>query len=632
MADRVAGNPAGGQAAGRDMKRAPAHEHGPNTPATAQVDAGWLFEHIEQPTAFVDDRLRICQWNAAAHRLTGWSAERVAGLDLGSALGIPAATFAAIAGRLHQQGSLQRTALLGRRKGGRQLAVQLTVMPLPQDGAGYLCAFAPAQALSTDEEPRGAPNLDPLIQSVLDAVPTPIAVADGNGRLLHVNPVAEARFQARVGARCCDVYCRHRAGGCATEQAIATRAPVRWNAAPGHCDGQALVARPVTLDDAATPIVLFATEEPAYGPDADELRKFFRAVDQSLVGVLITDADGRIEYANPKLSEICAYSPVELVGTTVFDDSLADAPRALLALPRPTDFSAEWHGEVQCIRKDGRPIVLQVSLSNLRNSRGIVNHWVIVVEDITERSTREAAERALRDQLARASRLAAVGEMASVIAHEINQPLASIANFSAGCIRRLERGELQVEPLVDALKIIARQVTRAGEIVQNVRGLVRREEMTSDALDINTLVEGLLPLVTTLSRTSNCQVHLLLAPALPPVSGQRTQIEQVMLNLIRNGLEAMVSTPPKERRLVIRTARQHTGHVTIEVEDSGCGMGADALHRLGEPFLTTKADGLGLGLSISRTLLEAHGSRLEATPNPRRGMTFRFSLAPAKAD
>jgi C4-dicarboxylate-specific signal transduction histidine kinase len=249
------------------------------------------------------------------------------------------------------------------------------------------------------------------------------------------------------------------------------------------------------------------------------------------------------------------------------------------------------------------------------------------------RRDRRRAERALASaqsvrhqaDLAHAARLSTLGGMAAGLAHELNQPLAAIVAYARGCSRRIESGDASLASLLPAVNEIATQALRAGEILRRIRDFVRHGEQRREPVDVNELVREAARLADLEARQLGVTVRLDLAPGIPVVHADGIQVEQVVLNLVRNGFEAMRETNGRERVLCIRTAGAD-GRVEVAVEDTGSGLPAGIADRLFDPFFTTKRDGLGLGLSISRSLIEANGGRLWAAPNGDGGATFRFAL------
>jgi len=215
--------------------------------------------------------------------------------------------------------------------------------------------------------------------------------------------------------------------------------------------------------------------------------------------------------------------------------------------------------------------------------------------------------------------------MAAAMAHEINQPLCAITNYAQGGVQRLRAGTVEPEALRLAFEEIANEGLRAGQILRGIRNLVQRQGAASDAVDLNALAAEAVRLIEPQARMHGVTVRLEGAEALPPVQADGTQIEQVMLNLMLNGLEAAALAHGRAREVTVATAAQRDA-IEVAVSDTGGGLAPAVEQRLFTPFFTTKAHGLGLGLAICRSIVESHGGRLWASSQPGAGTTFRFSL------
>jgi signal transduction histidine kinase len=247
--------------------------------------------------------------------------------------------------------------------------------------------------------------------------------------------------------------------------------------------------------------------------------------------------------------------------------------------------------------------------------------------DITERKQAEEVSRQQQQKLQQISHLVTVGEMASTLAHEINQPLAAIANYSMGCVRRMRSGSWNADEILSAMEKASEQSERAGRIIQRVRELVRRREPMRSDCDINAMITDIANLIEIDAEKNGVRVGIELDQNVPVVQADKIMLEQAILNMTRNGIESMSETPRGERELTIRTrsgAPEDT--VEIEITDSGCGIPASMDQSLFEPFFTTKPEGLGMGLSICRSIVEFHDGRLSASRNAGRGSTFLLSL------
>lgn len=234
--------------------------------------------------------------------------------------------------------------------------------------------------------------------------------------------------------------------------------------------------------------------------------------------------------------------------------------------------------------------------------------------------------RRLQDRLLHVSRLAAVGEMAAGIAHELNQPLAAVANYAQACERLLGLPDPDLEEVRDALRQITAQAVRAGDIINRLRGLTRAREARGEHTDVNSLILELADLIESDARHHQARCRVELADGLPPLVLDRAQIQQVVLALVRNALEALAEVPAASREVLVRTARAQDGDIMIVVCDNGPGIAPAIAQRLFDPFCTTKPAGTGLGLASSRTIARAHGGTLEHRANTPNGACFELHL------
>jgi PAS domain S-box-containing protein len=324
----------------------------------------------------------------------------------------------------------------------------------------------------------------------------------------------------------------------------------------------------------------------------------------------------------------------EFFGTEYdWDTSLALVPAAereeMYAL-----YARAFRGEKaqleRTITRDGATRDFLVSVHPIVEN-GVVTGATAFLKDISE--LRRAEERARRHQaeLAHVLRLRTMGEMAAGLAHEINQPLGAIANYAQGCAHRLRTGSADVGAMLPIVEEIAAEALRAGEIIRRLRDLVRKERPQQELLDVNALVRASAQVIEPEARQLGIGLRLELAPELPRVTGDGIQIEQVVLNLLLNGIEAVRASNNGDRTVAVTTAPAGAAGVEVAIRDSGVGLPeppADVF----APFFSTKPNGLGMGLSISRSIIEAHGGHLWAAHNADRGSTFRFTLSARRGD
>ena len=274
-------------------------------------------------------------------------------------------------------------------------------------------------------------------------------------------------------------------------------------------------------------------------------------------------------------------------------------------------------------RSDGStfPMELAVGEMHVREQRFFTGF----IRDLTERQQTEARLQELQSELVHMSRLTAMGEMASALAHELNQPLAAIANYMKGSRRLLENRQDQgLDTLRDAMDKAADQALRAGEIIRRLRDFVSRGESERRVEDVKKLIEEASALALVGAKDKGVRVRFAFAPQLNYVLADKVQVQQVLLNLIRNAIDAMENVPTRE--LVVATSAAPNNMVEISVADTGSGIAPEIADQLFQPFVTTKSHGMGVGLSISRTIIESHGGSITHRPKPAGGTIFTFTL------
>ena len=359
---------------------------------------------------------------------------------------------------------------------------------------------------------------------------------------------------------------------------------------------------------------------------------FRKAMEDSLLtGLRARDLQGRITYVNPAFCQMVGFSADELWGhgmpAPYWPPDLAHTyqqrqeVRMAGSAPPQEGFSSVF------MRKDGSFFPVLVMEAPLINAQGAHTGWMSAVVDITEQRRVEELSRTSQDRLQATARLATVGEMASLLSHELNQPLAAISSYATGSLNRLqtEGAALDTADLAMAMRRIAEQVERAGKLIHSVHDFVRRRAKVREPVAPQVLLDAILPLVHLQARKLGVQVQLDVADGLPPVLCDRSMVEQVLLNLTRNAMQAMEHPAVAERVLVLRVAQMQEW-VGFSVSDRGPGIPPSVAERLFTPFFTTKDEGMGLGLSLCRTVVEQHGGQLSFEANVPQGTVFRFTL------
>ena len=360
--------------------------------------------------------------------------------------------------------------------------------------------------------------------------------------------------------------------------------------------------------------------------------KIRRLVDANVVGVLIANLDGQVVEANNAFLDLVGCTRDELVSGAIKWTELtppewqAVTQRAVEQL-RATG-SADLY-EKEYLRKDGSRVPVLVAAAALA---GTPPQSVVFVVDLRERKAAEEALLRAREELARVTRVSTVGELAASIAHEINQPLAAVATYAGAALLWLARETPDVERARDALQRSMHEGERAGEIVSRVRALVKKAPPRTEAVDIDEVILEVLELSRNELQRNGVSIRTQLATGKPLVRVDRIQLQQVVLNLILNAVDAMSAPGTSPRELSIASRREEANQVLVEVRDSGRGFQAETMERIFDPFFTTKPEGMGMGLSISRSIMIAHGGRLWAMANEPRGAVFQFALPALESD
>jgi PAS domain S-box-containing protein len=299
-----------------------------------------------------------------------------------------------------------------------------------------------------------------------------------------------------------------------------------------------------------------------------------------------------------------------------------------------------WSGEMRFRHfKTGDPIPVLYSAFRIDDPKtGQPVNVGNVCRDITDRKRAEeklrASEQRLLDaqmELSHVTRVTTLGELIASISHEVNQPLAAVVNAAAACRRWLDGGTPNLDEARSAVDWIVKEGNRASEVIRRVRALANKTDIEKVPLDIDDVVGEAIALVQRELISHRVSLRMEFAPALPMILGDRVQLQQVIINLVMNGIEAMQSVSDRPRELVIGSHQDETHRVLVIVTDSGVGISAENADRLFNAFFTTKSSGMGMGLSICRSIIEAHGGRLWATANVPHGATFQFTL-PVSAD
>ena len=340
--------------------------------------------------------------------------------------------------------------------------------------------------------------------------------------------------------------------------------------------------------------------------------------------------DGVDDYFSPQLHRILGVEPRER--SVVREEFLRkwvhpnDRKRVAEEFSRMDSGQSALDIEYQVVLRDGSVKHLHHLAQAVFGPDGKLQKYVGTIHDVTDRRRAEDETRVLQERLTHFARLSTMGEMAAGLAHEINQPLSAIATYAQACQRLLRQPEHDIEDVLAALEQINAQALRAGEVIRRLRNFVKNREVKREPVNCARLLEDLRTLAETDARLHNIQLRLDCREPLPTVYADPIQLQQVILNLVRNAIDAMADVPEDRREVVLMTREAADGEVEITVADRGTGLAPEATEHLFNPFFTTKAAGTGLGLAISRSIVRAHGGRLWHTPNDGCGVRFHFTL------
>lgn len=370
-----------------------------------------------------------------------------------------------------------------------------------------------------------------------------------------------------------------------------------------------------------------------YGDLAEREAKIRRLVDANVVGIVIWDGSGIAVEANDAFLNMIGFDREDLIAGRIGRDTLT-APEWV---GRTIDAAEELERtgivrpyEKECVRKDGRrvPVLLAGAAFDDRRDQGVSFFVDLGEQKKAEAAARESERRyhELQIELAHVNRVVTVAQLSASIAHEINQPLAGIVMNASACLRMLAGNAPNIEGARETARRTIRDANRASDVITRLRALFSKKDARIELIDINEAALEIISLCTEELRRCQIHVQLALADDLPRVAGDRIQLQQVVLNLLKNASDAMSAADYPARQLVIKTARGEANDIILTVQDSGAGIDAANIERLFDAFYSTKPGGLGVGLSICRTIVERHGGKVWATAATPHGAIFQFSL------
>jgi two-component system sensor kinase FixL len=346
--------------------------------------------------------------------------------------------------------------------------------------------------------------------------------------------------------------------------------------------------------------------------------------------IFVRDLDEAITYWNRGAEERYGWSSEQALGKVSHHLLHTVFPAPLETIKEELMRTGRWEGELVHTRRDGSTIVVASRWSLQKDTRGKPAATLETDNDITERKrSQEALDRAQAD-LAHVNRVTTLGELTASIAHEVNQPIAGAVTNADAALRFLAASPPDLEEVREALDAIVKDGKRAGEILGRIRALVRKAPAQKEQFDINQAILEVVALTRTEVHRSAVTLQTQLQPGLPPLMGDRIQLQQVVLNFILNAVEATSGVDRYSRHVVVSSTKDSNG-VIVAVRDTGVGLDPDSIDRVFQPFYTTKTSGMGMGLSICRSIIEAHGGRVRAARNDDAGATFQFTLPTQQA-
>jgi PAS domain S-box-containing protein len=619
----------------------------------------------------------VTAWNKGAERMLGYSAEEMIGRPI-SVLAAPDRPDETLANleRVKQGQRVEPYQTVRRRKDGSLIHVSLAVSPLHDasgrvTGASKIIRDITALVHAQDEIAEQRERLRVTLRSIGDAV----LATDAQGRVTYLNPVAERLTgwvsEDAAGRPLEEVFQIINEESRQTVENPVARV-LRASRIVGLANHTLLIARDgkeLAIDDSAAPIrdvlgemmgvvlvfrdvgekraaeKLSAAQEAALRQSEERLTTVMRHLP---VGVGVIDTGGHVVIANPAWKNFLR-GDIPSVDLQEARRWRAVSPEGRPVAPSDHPWQRALRGEevlsgIDFLRKQDDSGVerwTRVSAVPLRDQTGQITGALVMLQDVDEERRSEAqrvellakeraleAEKALREteaELARVMRALSLGELASSIAHEVNQPLAGVVTNAEAGLRWLGADPPSIDEAKESFAMIAEDGERAGEVIRRLREFLKKRTPETAPLDINEVVQEAVALTRAELGRRRIEIRMELSDDLPPVRGDRIQLQQVMVNLIMNGAEAMAAEG-SSKDLVATSRRSADGRILVAVRDSGVGISSHDMPRMFDAFFTTKPAGMGMGLSISRSILEAHRGRIWAEANEGPGLTVQFSL------
>jgi PAS domain S-box-containing protein len=480
-----------------------------------------------------------------------------------------------------------------------------------------------------------------LLRTMTDNASSMLYMVDTEGLGTFVNPAMERitgyRAEELIGQVVHDkIHHSHPDGRpyplseCPLSGAVRMRKPVHGEELFVRKDGTFFPVRysasPILRDSVPVGTVIEVQDVTESKAAEEKVRKQAELLSLAHDAILVRDLESRITFWNEGAENTYGWTAEEAIGKVTHELLRTRFPVSLEAVDVALRERREWEGELTHITRKGTAIVVASRQSLRRDERGVAAAILEINRDITDSKRAEESLRKAQTELAHVTRVMTLGELTASIAHEVNQPLSGVVLNGNACLRWLGGDSPNLDEAREAVRRIIRDGNRATDVIARIRALVRKTDEEKTRLDMNDAIHEVAALADGEVRKNRVALRMELAGDLPPVLGDRVQLQQVILNLVMNGVEAMSSVADRPRELLIRSRQHESDKVLVAVQDSGIGIDGQNLEKIFNAFYTTKSQGMGMGLAISRSIVENHNGRLWAVPNDGPGATFQFTL------
>ncbi len=583
----------------------------------------------------------ILTWNPGAERIFGYTAHEAIGREINLIFPGGIDDTAQALERVERGERVEYFDVPRVCKDGRTIYVSLTIAPIRNASGEVVATSRTARDITAQKQMEAAlRESETRLRKLAVAVeqsPSTVIITDAEGRIEYVNP----RFTQLTGYTLEEVRGQNprilKSGATSPQeyehlwQTVTAGGEWRGTFCNRKKNGEryweSTCICPIHDGDGKITHFLAVKEDITEYKRLQE--RFHRVVDAAPNGLVLVDAEGKIVLANREIERLFGYRPEELIGQPV--EQLVPERLRRHHREHRQGFMREGQARVMgagrelfARRRDGSEFPVEIGLSPVDTEEGRL--VIAAIADITARRQAEHEAKRRLEELAHVSRVSSISQVASGLAHELNQPLTAIVSYAEACRLMLRADGAGSELVSRSLVDIIRQGERASEIISRLREFVRKGEVERSGVDVNALVENVLELLRHELVAHGIQVRLALEQQLAPITASRVQIEQVVFNLVRNAIDAMRASAT--RTLAVQTVSMHGERpaVAVAVSDSGEGLSPESSERLFDAFFSTKPEGMGLGLSICRTIVEAHGGRIWVTANDHGGTTFHFTL------